>query len=138
MTVPTADTPFPVLQSEGPPAPYASAVTVKLDKSVNLVQLTDEIAAKTGRVVHLALSSDDDGASLSVSPGTVDVKQVAAVVAQHDPMSDYGVPAEEKRFQEILRRVQESSDIELTEQNINDALIGLLRRFAEPGIARNA
>lgn len=134
MTVPTAENPYPAPEPEGPPAPFQSAVQVPLDRIVNLAQLTDEIAAATKRVVHLAVGTDAEGVStLSVSPGGVNASLVADVVAKHEPQSDYGVSPIEKRFTELLALVTEEDDPVMTPVDIQAAVVGLLRRAAQPG-----
>lgn len=117
------------------PAPYQSAVTIPLDKEVNLVQLADEIGAATKRIVHLAISTTPgaDGtltSMLSVSPGSVAVDRVAAVVAAHQPVPDYGVPAAELAFRAVVARAQEENNPELNADELQTAVLGLLRRVA--------
>lgn len=113
------------------PSPFQSAVTVELVKEVNLVQLADEIAKATRRIVHLAINTGADGASvLSVAPGTVSASKVAAVVAAHQPVADYGVPAAELAFRAVLERAQTEDDPELAPAEVHTAILGLLRRVA--------
>jgi hypothetical protein len=132
MTQPESTFPPPI---EDNPAPFASALSVPVDKPVNLGQLTDELSKATGHHVTLALTEADGAASLAVTPGNLNPAAVKKVLADHSPVTDYGVPEEEKVFAALQARVL-TGPVELTDTEIQAAVVGLLRRSAAPSSRR--
>jgi hypothetical protein len=142
---PTEENPFPPPNSEEPPQPFDSQLTFDVTKKVNLVQLGDEISEALGRTVGVALVGDasfdslqDPGpsnkATLAVSPGNVSRAKVQKALDAHSPIEDYDIPEAEREFQRVMAGVVENNEAELSAEDMQIAIKGLLVRASVPPI----
>lgn len=126
--VETSETP----QEEQPWTPFPDEETAQFhaDKDVRQLQLHDELEKALDRPVQLstARTPGEPGEHLWIVPGDVDADIVKQVIAEHEPDPNYGVPQSTRDWFDIQRRVMENPDTELSHEDIQTVLKGLLMR----------
>lgn len=125
-----------------PPPPLGNALTFDLKKPINQPQLVDQINQATSSSVQIAVAlpatgdpaapySDTNPATLYVAPSSVDRQTVQGVIDAHTPDSQYAVPQVERDYAAVMQAAIDDSTIELTPDQIQQALRGLLRAAAQ-------
>lgn len=123
-----------------PPDPFPNALTFALTKVVNQVQLADEISAAVGQTVKFAITGPSDpynpisptnSATVWVAPNTVNSATVTATIAAHVPNPNYGTPANVAAFNAVVAKVVADPSVDLTSQEVEDGVKGLILRFSE-------
>lgn len=117
--------------------PLPNAVTVEVTKPVNMVQLDDEISAALSLSVNMALRQDDasrpisvtNPATLFIQPNTVNLTTVNSVITAHVLNPNYGTPVSITAFNEVTQKVVSNYDVELTADEMEAAVKGLLLRM---------
>lgn len=133
MTEPAVETPEasqPEQEKPWTPFPDQDAAEFHADKDVRQVQLHDELEKALDRPVQLSTSSTpgEPGEHLWIVPGDVDTDVVEQVIADHKPDPNYGVPQSTRDWFDIQRRVMEDPEAELSPQDVQTVLKGLLMR----------
>lgn len=145
MTNPTSEEPFPpdTEQVQPPPPPFDDQLTFPLTKPINLAQLGDEIQAALSEAVRtaqvgpddpMAPISQDNQATLAVSPSDVDAAAVTTVIEDHQPTDGYDVPEHVKDFDALLNRIVNEPDAELSGDDLRVAIRGLMLRVGSVSI----
>lgn len=120
----------PVEEKPWSPFPDQETAEFHADKDVRQVQLHDELEKALDRPVQLSTSSTpgETGEHLWIVPADVDTDVVEQVIADHDPDPNYGIPQSTRDWFDIQRRVTEDPDTELSHEDIQTVLKGLLMR----------
>jgi hypothetical protein len=140
MTTPTSDEPFPPqrdLVQEQPPA-FEGQATFELTKAVELSQLAEELTKVLKRQVQLAQMGPDSGwvpspdnpATLAITPGDVNRTKVEKAIADHQPIAGYDVPERERQFSDLVNRLQNDPDSDLSDDDVRVAVRALVLREA--------
>jgi hypothetical protein len=116
------------------PDPFPDADVFGLTKDVNQLQLNDELNAKLGATVLVAVSpvdsnrviSDDNPAKLYISPSGQDQSKVYDTINAHVPYAAYDVPAADRQYSEVVQKTVEDFTAELTLDEMQTAIKGLL------------
>lgn len=129
----------PVAGGEEPSGdPLPNAVTVQVTKAINMVQLVDEISSALNQQVNVAMRqqdftrpiSADNPATLFIQPNTVSVPTVQSVITAHVPNPNYGTPVSITMFNEVTQKVLDDFEVDLTAEELEVAVKGLLLRTA--------
>jgi hypothetical protein len=112
------------------PFPDADVAKFHADKDINQSQLHAELEQALNRVVQLSTTSTpgEIGETIWLVPGDVDEEAVQTVIDEHQADTNWGVPQSTQDYFEVLRRVLADPEVELTSQEIQTALKGLLLR----------
>lgn len=117
--------------------PVQNAATFTINKPIKLIQLRDELNTALALSVQLvALTGYDqtqpisanNTATLWVTPNTVNPTTVNNTIAAHIPNSSYGVPIQEQNYALVLAKVNNSSTVTLSADELQTAVRGLLMR----------
>jgi hypothetical protein len=141
----STDPALPAPASDTPPPPLDNAITFVINKEINLTQLTDEISKAANTTVQVAVSMSAEGdptqpysegnpGTLYVTPATVDKAKVQAVIDAHVVNSNYSVPQVEQDFAAITELVLTDPTTVLSEDQIQQALRGLIARATAPAV----
>lgn len=139
MTNPAPEEPFPLVPpDQGPPPPFDDMVSFKLIKPINLAQLRDEIREAVRDNFEMAqVGPDESGpisesnpASLAVTPSRVPRGKVQKVIDGHQPSEGYNLPEGERQFAAVVEKVSQDRKAELSPEEMQVALRGLLLRSA--------
>jgi hypothetical protein len=114
-----------------PQAPWPDALSFTVHKRIGALQLQDELRAVVHQDCLVSVVTESpfgtDG-TLFIIPNTVDETQVQSVVDAHVFNPDYGTPTYLAEFQALLRQVDEHPGQELTAEEIQVAIKGMLAR----------
>jgi hypothetical protein len=136
LTVPQAED-----STNTPPPPYPNAASFPLEKPVNLIQITDEIASAAGQTVQVAVTGDYDHtqpisptneAIFWVAPDTISSGVITSVLGAHVSNPAYGMSNADLLFQSALQKVLNNPNATLTEDEIQASVRGLLLRSTIP------
>jgi Fibronectin type III domain len=115
-----------------PQAPWPDALSFTVHKRIGALQLQDELRAVVHQDCLVAVVNESpfgvDG-TLFVIPNTVDETQVQSVVDAHVFNPNYGTPNYLTEFNNLLRQVNDNPDEDLTAEEIQVALKGMLARI---------
>lgn len=119
-----------VTEDPEPIDPFGDSKTFQVTKPVNLCQLLDEINAALDFRVQMIMSgpsepSEDDPATLYVSPGQVDGRTVQGKIKGHDPDPYYGMSEQEIAELKIVAKIR-AGEV-LTPEELTTALQHMLR-----------
>jgi hypothetical protein len=112
------------------PFPDADPAQFHADKEINQSQLHAELEQALDRAVQLSSTSTpgEPGETIWLIPGDVDEETVQEVIDQHEADANWGVPQSTQAYFDVIRRVSEDPEIELTPQEIQTVVKGLLLR----------
>lgn len=136
LVIPAAESP-----SDTPPPPFPNGASFPLEKPVNLVQITDEIAAAAGQAVQVAITGTYDTAQpisptneavIWVAPNTISSSIIITAIEDHVPNPTYGISNADLHFQAALQKVLTDPNAVLTSDEIQAAVRGLLIRSVIP------
>lgn len=112
--------------------PFGDSKTFDVTRTdLNIPQLQDEIGAAAGYTVQLMLVmpggdvTEDNPATLYVSPGRIDGRTVQGKIKGHDPDPYYGMTEEQKERALIVEKIR-SGEV-LSPQEMTIALQSMLR-----------
>lgn len=128
----TTVTPYAEQQEDEPWRPFPSCARFDIAKPVNQAQLQDEIATALGHSVTISITRTDPDkveGYLWVVPEDVDEATVTEAIAAHDPDNDWGIPQTVRDYRELLRKITENPDVELTTAEMQVAVKGLMTRM---------
>lgn len=130
MTEPSTDL---VPQAEEQPwSPFPDQETAQFhaEKNVQQAQLHAELEKALDKPVQLSTSSmpGETGEHLWIVPGDVDAEVVEQVIADHEPDPNWGIPQATRDWFDIQRRVLEDPEIQLSQDEMQTVLKGLLMR----------
>ena len=115
-----------------PQAPWPDAISLKIHKRIGALQLQDELRAVVHQDCLVAVVNESpfgvDG-TLFVIPDSVDEAQVQSVVDAHVFNPDYGTPNYLTEFNNLLRQVNDNPEQDLTAEEIQVAIKGMLARI---------
>ena len=114
-----------------PQAPWPDAISLKVHKRIGPLQLQDELRRAVHQDCLVAVVNDSPfgvEGTLFVIPNTVDEDVVQSVVDAHTFNPNYGNPSYLTEFNDLLRKISDNPDVELTAEEIQVALKGLLAR----------
>jgi hypothetical protein len=117
---------------EVPWSPFPEEETAQFfaEKDVNQGQLHAELEAALDQVVQVssARTPGETGEHLWILPATVDSEVVEKVIADHEPDPNWGVSQATRDWFDIQRRVIEDPETQLSQDDIQTVLKGLLLR----------
>jgi hypothetical protein len=130
VTEPAVETPQQEEEQPWSPFPDQETAQFHTDKDVRQVQLHAELEQALDRTVQLSTSSTpgEVGEHLWIVPADVDTEVVEQVIADHVPDPNWGVPQSTRDWFDIQRRITEDPEIELTADEIQTVVKGLLAR----------
>lgn len=127
-----------------PPFPNGTAYTVT--KSINVTQLADEMTTAAGQTVKLSAQISvnspqqpsgpvlnftvSDPGTLWVNPSTISATVVENTITAHVANPNYGLPASVQAYNVVLAQVQSDYALDLTSDQMQTALKGLLLNVA--------
>lgn len=112
------------------PFPDQDPAVFDVTKPLNEAQLHDELEKVLDTPVQLSTSQapGDTTSTLWLVPGDVDQEKVQAVIDDHVANPEWGVPSVTRNYLALVRKVIEDEDYELSQDEIQTALKGLLLR----------
>lgn len=117
---------------EVPWSPFPDEETAQFfaDKDVNQGQLHAELEQALDQVVQMstARTPGEPGEHLWIVPASVDSEVVEKVIADHEPDPNWGIPQATRDWFDIQRRVLDDPDVQLSQDEIQTVLKGLLMR----------
>lgn len=120
-----------------PYQPFPDCARFDLTKTINQVQLNDEMNTAFGTTVQMTVTYDSPGmpstqtgGHLWVVPSTVDKAKVQAVVDAHVPDPNWGIPVEMREYRALLAKVQANPQVVLSADEMQAAVKGLLVRMS--------
>ena len=113
-----------------PPFPDTESANFTLTKQVNQAQLHHELEEALGVPIQLSTSKTpgEDEETLWLVPGDVAEDTVQQVIDDHEPDQEWGVPKATRDYFALLRKVSEDPDTDLTAEEIQTAVKGILLR----------
>lgn len=117
---------------EVPWSPFPDQETAQFhtEKTIGQAQLHAELEQALDRTIQLSTARvpGEDGEHLWIVPADVDAEVVEQVIADHVADPEWGIPQTTRDWFDIQRRVIEDPEIELTQQEVQTVLKGLLMR----------
>lgn len=117
---------------EVPWSPFPDQETAQFhtEKKIGQAQLHSELETALDKVIQISSASTpgEPGQTVWIVPADVDAEIVEQVLEDHEPDPNWGVPQATRDWFDIQRRVLEDPDVELTSQEIQTVLKGLLLR----------
>jgi hypothetical protein len=128
----TADVADEAQVEEVPWSPFPDQETAQfhVEKEIRQVQLHDELEKALDRPIQISSASTpgEPGELVWIVPADVDTEVVEKVLEEHVPDPNWGIPQATRDWFDIQRRVLEDPDIELSAQEVQTVLKGLLLR----------
>lgn len=115
-----------------PQAPWPNALSFEVHKRIGTLQLQDELRAAGHQDCLVAMVNDSPFSTegtLFVIPDSVDEVTVQTLIDAHTFDPNYGTPSYLTAFNEVLRRVNNNPNYELTEGEVQVALKGMMAHF---------
>jgi hypothetical protein len=132
VTEPTTVAPEDAQVEEKPWSPFPDQETAQFytEKEIRQVQLHAELEKALDQVIQIssARTPGEAGEHLWIVPATVDSEVVEQVLADHEPDPNWGVPQSTRDWFDIQRRVMEDPEVELSAEEMQTVLKGLLLR----------
>lgn len=112
------------------PFPDQDPAIFDVHKPVNEAQLHDELEKALDVPIQLSTSQTpgDTSSTLWLVPGDVDRERVQAIIDEHEANPEWGVPSTTRDFLALVRKVIEDEDYQLSQDEIQTALKGLILR----------
>lgn len=128
----TTVTPVAEQQKDEPWQPFPRCARFDVTKPVNQAQLQDEIAQALGHSVTISITRTDPEkveGYLWVVPEDVNRDTVAEAIDTHNPDTDWGIPQSVRDYRELLKKITDNPDVELTAEEMQTAVKGLMTRM---------
>lgn len=112
------------------PFPDQETALFHTEKEIRQAQLHAELETALDKVIQISSASTpgEPGQTVWIVPADVDAEVVEQVLEDHVPDPNWGVPQATRDWFDIQRRVLEDPDVELTSQEVQTVLKGLLLR----------
>lgn len=111
-------------------SPLDDAAGYEITQQVNLAQLAAEIGQAAGvEHVNLALSSNDKGDTLWITPAGIESAKIAQVLADHNPDPNWGIPQAILDFNDALGRLRDNPDGPLSDTDQVALIKGIALNF---------
>jgi hypothetical protein len=112
------------------PFPDQDPAVFDVDKPLNQAQLHSELEKALDVPVQLSTSQapGDTVSTLWLVPGDVDKEQVQTVIDEHEADPEWGVPGSARDFLALVRKIIEDESYQLSQDEIQTALKGLILR----------
>jgi hypothetical protein len=118
---------------EEPQAPWPNALSFTVTKRIGALQFQAELNEATHQSCQVSVTNDTplsmDGI-VWIIPNTVDSAVVQTVIANHVMDPNYGVPSYVAAFNAVLTKVHETPNEDLSDEEIQVALKGVLSRIS--------
>lgn len=131
MTEPATITPEEAQpQTPWSPFPDRESAQFHAEKELRQAQLHAELEQALDHTVQLstARKPGETAETIWIVPADVDAKVVEQVIADHVPDPNWGIPQATRDWFDIQRRVMEDPELELTSEEIQVVVKGLLIR----------
>lgn len=126
--------------ADAPPPPLQNAAEFPTNKRFNSVQLQDELEAAVHTPVNISwtrtngMDPTDNHGILYVVPSDLNPEVVQAVIDNHEIDPTYGIPASTLAYNALVKKVYENTEVVLTEQEMQDAVKGIILRMNTAGL----